>query len=128
MAKFFKTATNILINIEAIQMICEIKGEALFETQQYGYELSSVGKSIFYWNKIYDKNDLKTMEKFGLKPSIVNSNLLQVLPPTQTINNMIVAYCIHLNAPSGGINNTHEKIYIIPSDYKKLIRNLEIIN
>lgn len=129
MAKFFKTSKNTIINLDAIQMICEIKGEQLYKQETYGqdfYEFSRIGDHIFYGVKLYDKDDVTIMKKFSLSRCRSNPDRVNVNIPSKDIKNMVVAYCIHLSAPSGGINNSHEIVYILPNDYKKLIKLIEI--
>lgn len=127
MGVFFKTSNDNLINIDFIQMIEKITLNDCLKKGEREWELSSNGKHIFIYSNIYDKKDLP---EFAITPpeGIVNWYRVDENKINNEMLEKVVAWDIHLGATSGGINNSHMTVAILPSDYEKLIQHINTIN
>ena len=117
MATFFVTGQKgKVINIDFINAITPIKLKDLYENS---YSLSSLGR-VFV-----DEFDESQLPFFGIKkvydPDGEHFRYCLNIKTKFYKPDEIIAYAVHLNCSSGGINNSHLIIYISTNDYRRIV-------
>lgn len=98
---------NTLVNMAAIQLINPVTVDRLYDNDE----------TLWTWAR-YFLNDLytpKEQEKFGVIKGRTRKSKAKVY------GNFVVGYVVHLSAPCGGINNSHETVNISVAEYDELM-------
>ena len=116
MMKFFKTDNGEYINLSAIQAITAVKTDDLYDGKN---DLSLYGRQVI---KLFDDSYKRTyLGGSNISGSSWYWDRTKVPYPNKTI-----AYTIHTNIPSGGMNNSHLMFHITPSDMEVLMNMLNL--